>query len=101
METGAQFITIANALVNLPLASVAILGNALVVYGVWKTPSLRSPSNLLLCGLASTDLIVGLIAQPLFITEVLVGLYSRSENLTFAFTKAHQMIAKSLCDCWN
>ena len=96
-ETGAQFITIANALVNLPLASVAILGNALVLYGVWKTPSLRSPSNLLLCGLASTDLSVGLIAQPVFITEVLVGLYSRSANLTVAFTKAHKMIGRSLC----
>ena len=97
METEAQFITIANALVNLPLASVAILGNALVLYGVWKTPSLRSPSNLLLCGLASTDLSVGLIAQPVFITEVLVGLYSRSANLTVAFTKAHKMIGRSLC----
>ncbi|XP_029183705.2 trace amine-associated receptor 7g-like [Acropora millepora] len=97
-ETAAQyFTTIANCVVNLPLAFVAVTGNAFVLYGVWKTPSLRSPSNLLLCGLASTDLIVGLIAQPLFITEVLVGLYSRSENLTFAFTKAHQMIARSLC----
>ena len=97
-ETAAQyFTTIANCVVNLPLAFVAVTGNAFVLYGVWKTPSLRSPSNLLLCGLASTDLIVGLIAQPLFITEVLVGLYSRSENLTLAFTKAHQMIARSLC----
>ena len=96
-ETVAQFITIANAVVNLPLAFVAIFGNALVLYGIWKTPSLRSPSNLLLCGLLSTDLSVGLIAQPVFITEVLVGLYSRSENLTLAFTRAHQMIATCLC----
>ena len=95
---GAQyFITIANCVVNLPLAFVAVTGNALFLYGVWKTPSLRSPFILLLCGLASTDLSVGLIAQPVFITEVLVGLYSRSENLTLAFTKAHQMIARSLC----
>ena len=97
-EMGAQyFITIANCVVNLPLAFVAIFGNALFLYGVWKTPSLRSPFILLLCGLASTDLSVGLIAQPVFITEVLVGLYSRSGNLTLAFTKAHQMIARSLC----
>ena len=97
-ETGAQyFITIANCVVNLPLAFVVVTGNALVLYGVWKTPSLHSPSNLLLCGLASTDLSVGLIAQPVFITEVLVGLYSRSENLTLAFTRAHQMIATCLC----
>ena len=96
--TAAQyFITIAKCVVNLPLAFVAVTENAFVLYGVWKTPSLRSPSNLLLCGLASTDLSIGLIAQPVFITEVLVGLYSRSENLTLAFTKAHQMIGRSLC----
>ena len=95
-ETSARyFITIANCVVNLPLAFVAVTGNAFVLYGVWKTPSLRSPSNQFFCGLASTDLSVGLIAQPVFITEVLVGLYSRSENLTIVFTKVHQMIARS------
>ena len=56
-ETAVQrVIIIANCIVNLALAFVAITGNALVSYGVWKTPSLRSPSILLLCGLASTDL---------------------------------------------
>ena len=59
-----------------------------MLHGVWKTPSLRSPSNLLLCGLASTDLGVGLIAQPVFITNVFVGLYSRSENLKLILAKA-------------
>ena len=97
-ETAAQyFITIANCLGNLPLAFVAITGNAFVLYRVWKTPSLRSPSILLLCGLASTDLSVGLIAQPIFITEGFMGLYSRSENLTLALAKVHQMIGRSLC----
>ena len=92
-QTAAQHvIIIANCVVNLALACVAITGNAFVLYGVWKTPSLRSPSNLLLCGLASTDLIVGLIAQPISITEGIVGLYSRSENLKLILDKADATI---------
>ena len=92
-QTAAQHvIIIANCVVNLALACVAITGNAFVLYGVWKTPSLRSPSNLLLCGLASTDLSVGLIAQPISITEGIVGLYSRSENLKLILDKADATI---------
>ena len=92
-ETSAQhFIIIANCVVNLALAFVAIAGNGLVLNGVWKTPSLRSPSNLLLCGLASTDLSVGLIAQPISITEGIVGLYSRCENLKLILDKADATI---------
>ena len=90
-------ITIANCVVNLALAFVAITGNALVLYGVWKTPSLRSPSILLLCGLASTDFSVGVIAQPIFIARSFVGLFSRSVNLKLIFIKIYTMIALCLC----
>ncbi|XP_067024696.1 histamine H2 receptor-like [Acropora muricata] len=98
-ETPVQnvIITIANCVVNLALAFVAITGNALVLYGVWKTPSLRSPSILLLCGLASTDFSVGVIAQPIFIARSFVGLFSRSVNLKLIFIKIYTMIALCLC----
>ena len=77
--TAAEELTIiANCVVNIPLAFVAFTGNALVLYAVWKTPALRSPSILLLCGLASTDVCVGLIAQPLFIAGNLIDFFSRS-----------------------
>ena len=98
METAAQhFIIIANCVVNLALAFLAITGNALVLYGVWKTPSLRSPSILLLCGLASTDVCVGLIAQRLFIAGNFIDSFSRSENLKLMLGNAHKTIALSLC----
>ena len=92
-----QVIIIANCVVNLALAFVAILANALVLYGVWKTPSLRSPFILLLCGLASTDFSVGFIAQPMFIATSFVGLFSRSVNLKLIFIKIHSTIAFCLC----
>ena len=92
-----QVIIIANCVVNLALAFVAIFANALVLYGVWKTPSLRSPFILLLCGLASTDFSVGFIAQPMFIATSFVGLFSRSVNLKLIFIKIHSTIAFCLC----
>ena len=92
-----QVIIIANCVVNLALAFVAIFGNALVLYGVWKTPSLRSPSILLLCGLASTDFSVGFIAQPIFIARSFVDLFSRSVGLKLIFIKIYDMIGLCLC----
>ena len=95
--TAEQVIIIANCVVNLPLAFVAITGNALVLYGVWKTPSLRSPSMLLLCGLTSTDFSVGFIAQPIFITRSFVELFSRSVSLILIFINIYGTIALCLC----
>ena len=97
MEAAVQhFIVIANCVVNLALAFLAIIGNALVLYGVWKTPSLRSPSILLLCGLASTDVCVGFIAQPLFIAGSFIESFSRSEDLKLIMENAYKMIGLSL-----
>ena len=92
-----QVIIIANGVVNLPLAFVAIFGNALVLYGVWKTPALRSPSILLLCGLASTDFSVGFIAQPIFIARSFLWLFSRSVNEELIFIKIYKAIGLCLC----
>ena len=71
----AKILLLANCAVNIPLALASVIGNALVLHAVWKTPSLRSPSILLLCGLALSDLAVGAFVQPLFITHVLVKLF--------------------------
>ena len=48
----------------------------LVLHAVWKTPSLRSPSILLLCGLALSDLAAGVVVQPLFIKKALVKVFN-------------------------
>ena len=46
----------------------SIAGNALVLFAILRTPSLRSlPSNIFLCSLAITDFLGGLIVQPVYI----------------------------------
>lgn len=54
--------SVLNCLFMLP----GICGNVLVILAVWKTPSLQTPSNGLLLSLATSDLAVGLLAQPSF-----------------------------------
>ena len=55
--------------INVPSMLVAILGNSLVLAAILSAPSLRSPAILLLCNLAVSDLLVGLVIQPLFIAR--------------------------------
>ena len=42
----------------------AVVGNSLVLASIWRTPSLHSPSNVLIAGLAVSDLCVGLLVEP-------------------------------------
>ena len=57
-----------NAALNVLLAIVAIFGNSLVFSAVRHSPSIRLASKLLLCSLILTDLGVGLVVQPQFVT---------------------------------
>ena len=54
--------------VNIFLSVTAFLGNALILVALHKESSLHPPSKLLYRCLATTDLCVGLIAQPLAAT---------------------------------
>ena len=57
--------------VNITLFITAFLGNILIIIVLKRVSSLRSASKLLLGCLASTDLCVGLITQPLFVAYIL------------------------------
>ena len=61
---------------NIPLSVTAFLGNLLIIVALQKPSSLHPPSKLLLGCLVLTDLCVGLIIQPLFVTFL-----NSSENL--------------------
>ena len=75
IPTGPSTFTIVNCILNVPLLVLSILGNTMVLTAVLKTPSLRSPSIILLCGLAASDFVVGLIVQPIFIARDLTSVY--------------------------
>ena len=66
-------IVIINCIVNAPLMLTSILGNSLVFIAIWRTVSLRSPSMMFICSLAVSDLLVGLIVQPLYIANSLIS----------------------------
>ena len=72
------FVIITNVL-NALLIPICIAGNVLVLAAVWRNPSLRTPSIILLCSLAVSDLFVGFIALPLDIAIALTPL-SRSSS---------------------
>ena len=54
--------------INIVLSIAAILGNSLILVALHKESSLHPPSKLLYRCLATTDLLVGLITQPLYAT---------------------------------
>ena len=66
-----ETIVIINCVLNAPLMLTSIIGNSLVLAAVWKTPSIRSTSMIMLCSLAVSDLLVGLVVQPLYIADEL------------------------------
>ena len=63
--------------INILLSITALLGNALIIAVLPKVSFLHSPSKLLLGCLASTDLCVGLIAQPLYVNSLLSSKHSK------------------------
>ena len=62
---------------NIPLSISAVLGNVLIIVALQKVTSIHPPSKLLLACLASTDLCVGLITQPLYIAYRMSSEYSK------------------------
>ena len=62
--------------VNIPLSITALLGNVLIIVALRKVSSLHPSSKLLLGCLASTDLCVGLISQPLYVTVLMLPKHS-------------------------
>ena len=53
------------------LSPAAVVGNALVLSAILKNSSLRTPSYILLAGLAFTDFGTGLISQPLYVINAI------------------------------
>ena len=61
-----QFISF--SAVNILLSITATLGNSLILVALHKESRLHPPSKLLYRCLATTDLLVGLVGQPLYAT---------------------------------
>ena len=76
-----ETIVIINSVLNAPLILISIVGNALVLLAIFRTPSIHSTSMIMLTSLAFSDLLVGLLAQPLFIADEITSLTTQNPIL--------------------
>ena len=67
-------VIIPNSVLNALLITICIAGNVLVLAAVWRNPSLRTPSTILLCSLAVSDLLVGFLVLPVNIAIAVIEL---------------------------
>ena len=82
-----ETVVIINCVLNAPLILISIICNTLVLAAIPRTPQLRSPSTILLCSLAVSDLLVGFVVQPLYIASELTEndlLYEAVTILSFS-----------------
>ena len=97
VENVPRSIIVLNCSANTILVIVSILANSLVVSAVWRTPSLRYPSIVFLCGLAVSDLAVGLVVQPLFIAVELLKIHGLPSGGDCTLERAFLTLAFTVC----
>ena len=71
------------SVLNIFLSITAVLGNALIIVALHKESSLHPPSKLLLRCLATTDLCVGLISEPVYVAYTMSELNGHSNFCRF------------------
>ena len=64
-------VLVVNCSITAIMILISIIGNSLIVLSILKNHSLHSPSMILIFGLALSDLLLGLVAQPLYIVKEL------------------------------
>ena len=78
------------------LIPICIAGNVLVLAAVWRNPSLRIPSTILLCSLAVSDLFVGFLVLPVDIAIARFYILSRSSSESRLY-QARILLTIQLC----
>jgi len=71
VTTGVRFELICLVTLNICLSITALLGNAIILVALHKESSLYPPTKLLFRCLATTDLCVGLISEPLNVINLI------------------------------
>lgn len=62
-------VTLSACIVTSLLAPMTVAANVLILAAIWRNPSLRTPSYVLLAGLALTDFCTGLLTPPPYVTQ--------------------------------
>ena len=82
LQSGPPQLIVCVCIINVILSIASGIANTLVISVIWKTPALRSPSIVLLSGLATADFAVAVVAQPLFLAIKMKILLTSSESDT-------------------
>lgn len=69
--SGYYMVTLTVCAITSLLAPMTVVTNAFILAAIWKNPSLRTPSYVLLAGLAFTDFCTGLLTQPFYVAHKL------------------------------
>ena len=73
LDSAGRELTFSTAVVIALLSVPAVAGNALILATIWRRTFLRTSFHSLLSGLAVTDLLTGLISQPLYASSHLIN----------------------------
>ena len=85
-------------IINLLTCPLVVLLNALVITAITTKRRLQTTQNILLACLAVTDLVVGIGAQPAFITQKIILLvYDGSSSLSCKLDNVIQLAILCLC----
>ena len=82
-------VTLTTCFISSLLAPMIAAANTLILTAIWKKPSLRTPSYVLLAGLAFTDFCTGLLTQPFFALYQWADLTGNIEMLCIAGVALH------------
>ncbi|XP_031561119.1 adenosine receptor A1-like [Actinia tenebrosa] len=69
------------------VALVTTVLNSLILFSIWKTPSLHKPSYILIGSLALSDLLFGAVGEPLMVIYNIVALRGSSINISCLLLK--------------
>ena len=83
------------AALNILLSVTASMGNTLILVALRKENSLHAPSKLLFQCLSATDLLVGILSQPLFVIQ-LISIAHQRVSLCFILVSVNEIAGSSL-----
>ena len=86
---------VATSIVNGLCSVIAVTCNLVVILAIVRNSSLHTPSYVLLCNLAISDLGVGLLVQPLYIS-LIIALLNEKADMSCKLGAAYNLIAVCL-----
>ena len=87
------FITV----VNIIVCPFIIILNVLVMIAVKTKARLKTHSNITLCCLAFTDVLVGIIAQPVFTSVTILTMQGETSSKHCTLQRLSKIVVKTLC----